>query len=123
MERTMKLSPALDRLTPVVAAIALLSSASLACAHVQEPPKVEVTASKRTQLVTDVPYSITAIGGSEIADRGVTDIQQVSVGRAVVVHQRERIRAQAEFEMRRASAQGVGYGAALVAYRTSTRSR
>jgi outer membrane receptor for ferrienterochelin and colicin len=76
----MKLSRALDRLTPVVGAIALLSLAPNGFAQSQELQKVEVTASKRTQLVIDVPYSITAIRGSEIADRGVTDIQQI-IGR------------------------------------------
>lgn len=108
----MKLSTALNRLTPVVSAIALLSSAPLVCAQVQEPQKVEVTASKRTQLVIDVPYSITAIGGSEITDRGVTDIQQMqSVIPSLFINQNAP--GASRIQMRGLS-QGVGYGAALV---------
>jgi iron complex outermembrane receptor protein len=108
----MKLSRALDRLTPVVGAIALLSLAPNSFAQSQELQKVEVTASKRTQLVIDVPYSITAIGGGEIADRGVTDIQQMqSVVPSLFINQNAP--GASRIQMRGLS-QGVGYGAALV---------
>lgn len=108
----MKLSRALDRLSPVVGAITLLSLAPHAFAQSQELQKVEVTASKRTQLVIDVPYSITAIGGGEIADRGVTDIQQMqSVVPSLFINQNAP--GASRIQMRGLS-QGVGYGAALV---------
>jgi outer membrane receptor protein involved in Fe transport len=108
----MKLSPALDRPTPVAAAIALLALASTVCAQVQEPQRVEVTASKRTQLVIDVPYSITAIGAKEIADRGVTDIQQMqSVVPSLFINQNAPGASRIQL---RGLSQGVGYGAALV---------
>jgi iron complex outermembrane receptor protein len=108
----MKLSRALDRLTPVVGAIALLSLAPNVSAQAQELQKVEVTASKRAQLVIDVPYSITAIGGSEIADRGVTDIQQMqSVVPSLFINQNAP--GASRIQMRGLS-QGVGYGPALV---------
>ena len=108
----MKLSPALGRPTPVAAAIALLALASTVCAQVQEPQRVEVTASKRTQLVIDVPYSITAIGAKEIADRGVTDIQQMqSVVPSLFINQNAPGASRIQL---RGLSQGVGYGAALV---------
>ena len=108
----MKLSRALDRLTPVVGAIALLSLAPNGFAQSQELQKVEVTSSKRTQLVIDVPYSITAIRGSEIADRGVTDIQQMqSVVPSLFINQNAP--GASRIQMRGLS-QGVGYGPALV---------
>jgi outer membrane receptor protein involved in Fe transport len=108
----MKLSPALDRPTPVAAAIALLALASTVCAQVQEPQRVEVTASKRTQLVIDVPYAITAIGAKEIADRGVTDIQQMqSVVPSLFINQNAPGASRIQL---RGLSQGVGYGAALV---------
>ena len=108
----MKLSRALDRLSPVVGAIALLSLAPSAFAQAQELQKVEVTASKRTQLVIDVPYSTTAIGGGEIADRGVTDIQQMqSVVPSLFINQNAP--GASRIQMRGLS-QGVGYGPALV---------
>jgi len=73
---------------------------------------VEVTASKRKQLVIDVPYSITAVGGSEIADRGVTDIQQMqSVVPSLFINQNAP--GASRIQMRGLS-QGVGFGAALV---------
>jgi outer membrane receptor protein involved in Fe transport len=73
---------------------------------------VEVTASKRKQLVIDVPYSITAIGGSEIADRGVTDIQQMqSVVPSLFINQNAPGASRIQL---RGLSQGVGYGAALV---------
>jgi outer membrane receptor protein involved in Fe transport len=40
-------------------------------------PKVEITASKRKQLVLDVPYAVTAISAAEIQDRGVLDIKDL----------------------------------------------
>ena len=73
---------------------------------------VEVTASKRKQLVIDVPYSITAIGGSEITDRGVTDIQQMqSVVPSLFINQNAPGASRIQL---RGLSQGVGYGAALV---------
>ena len=108
----MKLSRALDRLTPVVGAIALLTLAPNVSAQAQELQKVEVTASKRAQLVIDVPYSITAIGGSEIADRGVTDIQQMqSVVPSLFINQNAPGASRIQL---RGLSQGVGFGAALV---------
>lgn len=108
----MKLSPTLFRLTPVVGAIALLSLAPASSAQAQDAQRVEVTASKRTQLVIDVPYSITAIGGSEIADRGVTDIQQMqSVVPSLFINQNAPGASRIQL---RGLSQGVGYGAALV---------
>ena len=105
-------SPAAFRLTPVVGAVALLFLAPSASAQAQEPQRVEVTASKRTQLVIDVPYSITAIGGSEIADRGVTDIQQMqSVVPTLFINQNAPGASRIQL---RGLSQGVGYGAALV---------
>ena len=65
-------------LTPVAAMLAAWPvMAQTTVDPVTRLQTVEVTASKRSQLLIDVPYSITAIGGSEIADRGVTDIQQM----------------------------------------------
>jgi outer membrane receptor protein involved in Fe transport len=108
----MKPSPALYRPTPVAVAVALLALASTVCAQVQEPQRVEVTASKRTQLVIDVPYSITAIGAKEIADRGVTDIQQMqSVVPSLFINQNAPGASRIQL---RGLSQGVGYGAALV---------
>jgi outer membrane receptor protein involved in Fe transport len=73
---------------------------------------IEVTASKRKQLVIDVPYSITAIGGSEIADRGVTDIQQMqSVVPSLFINQNAPGASRIQL---RGLSQGVGFGAALV---------
>ena len=108
----MKLSPTAFRLAPVVGAIVILSSAPTASVQAQEAQKIEVTASKRTQLVIDVPYSITAIGGSEIADRGVTDIQQMqSVVPSLFINQNAPGASRIQL---RGLSQGVGYGAALV---------
>ena len=108
----MKHSPTSFRQTPVVGAIALLFLATAAVAQTQEPQRVEVTASKRPQLVIDVPYSITAIGGSEIADRGVTDIQQMqSVIPSLFINQNAPGASRIQL---RGLSQGVGYGAALV---------
>ena len=38
---------------------------------------VTVTASKKKQLTTDVPYAVSAIGSGEIRDRGVIDISEL----------------------------------------------
>lgn len=42
-----------------------------------KPADIIVTASKRPERVTDVPYSITAIGQKEIEDRGAHDIKDL----------------------------------------------
>ena len=73
---------------------------------------IEVTASKRSQLLIDVPYSITAIGGKEIADRGITDIQQMqSVVPSLFINQNAPGASRIQL---RGLSQGVGYGPALV---------
>lgn len=63
-------------LTPLAAAAAAASTAP-AWAQSSEAQVVEVTASKRKQLVLDVPYAVTAIGSAEIQDRGVLDIREL----------------------------------------------
>jgi outer membrane receptor protein involved in Fe transport len=74
--------------------------------------RVEVTASKRTQFVLDVPYSVSVIGGSDIADRGVADIQQMqSVVPSLFINQNAPGASRIQL---RGLSQGVGYGAALV---------
>ncbi len=39
--------------------------------------QVTVTASKKTQVLLDVPYAVTAIGAQEIQDRGVRDLRDM----------------------------------------------
>ena len=103
-------------LTPVAAAIAALPVAAQTTgstgAAAKDMQRIEVTASKRKQLVLDVPYSITAIGGDEIADRGVTDIQEMqSVVPTLFINQNAPGASRIQL---RGLSQGVGYGAALV---------
>ncbi len=101
----------------LVTPIALALAAWPAMAQTSTDPTgerqvVEVTASKRKQLVIDVPYSITAIGGGEIVDRGVTDIQQMqSVVPSLFINQNAPGASRIQL---RGLSQGVGYGAALV---------
>ena len=106
--RTMKY-----QLTPIAALLAALplmaQPTSDAATRLQT---VEVTASKRSQMLIDVPYSITAIGASEITDRGVTDIQQMqSVVPSLFINQNAPGASRIQL---RGLSQGVGYGAALV---------
>jgi iron complex outermembrane receptor protein len=100
-------------LTPIAAALASWPAMAQTTADTSMDKQViEVTASKRKQLVIDVPYSITAIGGSEIADRGVTDIQQMqSVVPSLFINQNAPGASRIQL---RGLSQGVGYGAALV---------
>ncbi len=109
----MKHSLAKWYLTSVASAVTAMS----ALAQTEAPErtqldKVEVTASKRTQFVVDVPYSVSVIGGAEIADRGVTDIQQMqSVVPSLFINQNAPGASRIQL---RGLSQGVGYGAALV---------
>jgi outer membrane receptor protein involved in Fe transport len=100
-------------LTPIAAALATWPAMAQTTGDTSTGTQVvEVTASKRKQLVIDVPYSITAIGGSEIADRGVTDIQQMqSVVPSLFINQNAPGASRIQL---RGLSQGVGYGAALV---------
>lgn len=100
-------------LTPIAAAVtAWPVMAQTASDPATGKQVIEVTASKRNQLVIDVPYSITAIGGSEIIDRGVTDIQQMqSVVPSLFINQNAPGASRIQL---RGLSQGVGYGAALV---------
>ncbi|TDP61253.1 TonB-dependent receptor [Roseateles toxinivorans] len=100
-------------LTPIAAvAVAWPAMAQTASSPAEVLPSVVVTASKRSQLLIDVPYSITAIGGSEIADRGVTDIQQMqSVVPSLFINQNAPGASRIQL---RGLSQGVGFGAALV---------
>ena len=100
-------------LTAVAAAVTAMSAG----AQTEEPgskqlDRVEVTASKRAQFVVDVPYSVSVISGSDIADRGITDIQQMqSVVPSLFINQNAP--GASRIQMRGLS-QGVGYGSALV---------
>ena len=100
-------------LTSVAAAVAAMSaSAQTEPQGSTQLNRVEVTSSKRTQFLVDVPYSVSVIGGSEISDRGVTDIQQMqSVVPSLFINQNAP--GASRIQMRGLS-QGVGYGAALV---------
>ena len=100
-------------LTPIAAVVAAWPAMAQTTPEPQgDRQVVEVTASKRKQLVIDVPYSITAIGGSEIADRGVTDIQQMqSVVPSLFINQNAPGASRIQL---RGLSQGVGFGAALV---------
>ena len=109
----MKQSRAKWVLTSVATAVTAMS----ALAQTEAPDRaqldrVEVTASKRTQFVLDVPYSVSVIGGSDIADRGVADIQQMqSVVPSLFINQNAPGASRIQL---RGLSQGVGYGAALV---------
>ncbi|MCX7246253.1 MAG: TonB-dependent receptor [Burkholderiales bacterium] len=109
----MKQSRAKWVLTSVATAVTAMS----ALAQTEAPDRaqldrVEVTASKRTQFVLDVPYSVSVIGGSDIADRGVFDIQQMqSVVPSLFINQNAPGASRIQL---RGLSQGVGYGAALV---------
>ena len=109
----MKQSRAKWVLTSVATAVTAMS----ALAQTEAPDRaqldrVEVTASKRTQFVLDVPYSVSVIGGSDIADRGVTDIQQMqAVVPSLFINQNAPGASRIQL---RGLSQGVGYGAALV---------
>lgn len=109
----MKQSRAKWVLTSVATAVTAMS----ALAQTEAPERaqldrVEVTASKRTQFVLDVPYSVSVIGGSDIADRGVADIQQMqSVVPSLFINQNAPGASRIQL---RGLSQGVGYGAALV---------
>lgn len=100
-------------LTSVAAAITAMSAAAQTEAPERaQLDRVEVTASKRTQFVLDVPYSVSVIGGSDIADRGVADIQQMqSVVPSLFINQNAPGASRIQL---RGLSQGVGYGAALV---------
>ena len=100
-------------LTPIAAVVAVWPAMAQTSADAAGGRQtVEVTASKRSQLVIDVPYSITAIGGGEIADRGVTDIQQMqSVVPSLFINQNAPGASRIQL---RGLSQGVGFGAALV---------
>jgi iron complex outermembrane recepter protein len=108
----MKLPLTLGRLSPVVGAIALLSLAQTVSAQGPEPQRVEVTASKRTQVVLDVPYAVTAIGETEIRDRGVVDIKEMQSA-VPSLYITQNAPGQSRIQLRGLS-QGVGFGAALV---------
>ena len=55
--------------------IMLLCVSSMSYAALEE---VVVTAQKRVESVQDIPISITALSGDELADRGLTDMQDVA---------------------------------------------
>lgn len=113
--------------TPIAAAIAVMpafaqtevaqAESSKALVDAGEAKKessqsVQITASKRPQFVIDVPYAVTAIGGTEIRDRGVTDIQQMqAVVPSLYINQNAPGASRIQL---RGMSQGVGYGAALV---------
>jgi iron complex outermembrane receptor protein len=99
-------------LTPIAAVVTAWPVMAQTAADGTGKQVIEVTASKRSQLLIDVPYSITAIGGSEISDRGVTDIQQMqSVVPSLFINQNAPGASRIQL---RGLSQGVGYGAALV---------
>ena len=100
-------------LTSVAAAVAAMSaSAQTEPQGSTQLDRVEVTASKRAQFLVDVPYSVSVIGGSDISDRGVTDIQQMqSVVPSLFINQNAPGASRIQL---RGLSQGVGYGAALV---------
>ncbi len=60
-----------------VPAPAAAASAPAAASSAETFAPVMVTASKRKQLTTDVPYAVTAIGAGEIRDRGVMDLSEM----------------------------------------------
>ncbi len=64
-------------LTPVALAAAWPVAAQSDASAGNGLQTIEVTASKRKQLVLDVPYSVTAISAAEIRDRGVLDIRDM----------------------------------------------
>ena len=63
-----------------ITAVALVSATTSVNCLAQElmVEEVIVTAQKRSQRLVDVPVAITAIGGEELAQRGLTNIQDIS---------------------------------------------
>lgn len=63
-----------------ITALAIVGATTSASTMAQEliVEEVIVTAQKREQRLVDVPVAITAIGGEEIAQKGLTNIQDIS---------------------------------------------
>jgi len=66
----------LGRLTPVAAALSMISTATLAQQAILE--EVVVTAQKRAQSLSDVPISVSAVGGEQMRNAGLLDLADLT---------------------------------------------
>jgi iron complex outermembrane receptor protein len=62
----------------VPAAAAAAAAATAADADAQEIGEITVTASRRTERVQDIPYSISAVSGDKLAENNITDIARLT---------------------------------------------
>jgi iron complex outermembrane receptor protein len=88
-------------LFPVTASLAQ----TVAADNTAQLPEIVVTAQKRASTVQDTPISITAVGGGEIQDRGITDFATLA-GATPGVSLKSNGPGQTELEMRGMTSSG-----------------